>query len=90
MSLGSLIVLILIAGACGFIASQIMSAKRVNIIFLIVLGFIGAWVGQLIARTMHLPGLLSVNVGGQPFPLLWAILGSILVVGVVTSFTQHS
>ena len=90
MSIQDFIVLVIIAGLSGFIASQIMGAKRINIIMLVALGFIGALVGRFIASWLGLPAILTVNIGGQAFPLLWAVVGSIVVVGIGSSFGQHS
>jgi len=81
--------MLVIAGACGFIASQLMGAKRMNIIVLIILGFVGAAVGNWAANSFGLPPLLTVQAGGQSFPLVWTIIGSMLVVSIVTLFGQH-
>jgi len=48
-----------------------------------VVGFIGALVGTWLARAIGLPELLMVNVGGQPFPIVWAIVGSALLAAIV-------
>lgn len=81
--------LLLIAGVCGFIASQLMGAKRMNIIFMIVLGFVGAIVGRWLAGFLHLPIMFEVHVGAHSFPLLWALIGSIVTVGIASFFMQH-
>ena len=84
-----LLLLLLIAGVCGFAASQLMGAKRLNVVFMIVLGFVGAWVGQWIAGYFSLPLILPLDLGGRVFPLVWAVIGSMVVVGVVSAVQQH-
>lgn len=90
MTLFGMLTLLIIAGLSGFIASQLMGAKRMNIALMVILGFVGAWVGQHLAGLLKLPPLLVINTGGQTFPLAWAIIGSILVVGIAASINQHN
>jgi len=90
MTVYGMITLVLIAGLSGFIASQLMGAKRMNIALMVVLGFVGAWVGQHLAGFFNLPPLLVISTGGQTFPLAWAIIGSTLVVGIAASVSQHN
>ncbi len=84
------VILILIAGGCGFLASQLLGAKRLNIIVLIVLGFVGAFVGRWIAEFFGLPPLATVYLAGKAFPILWAFIGSLVVIGLASAFGQHS
>jgi uncharacterized membrane protein YeaQ/YmgE (transglycosylase-associated protein family) len=92
MAMGALwdfIVLLIVAGICGFLASQIMGAKRLNLVVLIVLGFVGAFVGRWLAGMFHLPLLWEVSIGGHPFPVIWALIGSMLTVGIASFIMQH-
>ena len=83
------LLLLLIAGVCGFAASPLMGAQRQKLIFMIVLGFVGAFVGQWIAGYFGLPMILPLELGGRAFPLVWAVIGSVVVVGVVSAVQQH-
>ena len=83
------IVLLVIAGICGFLASQLMGARRMNLVMMIVVGFAGAILGRFIAQFLHLPMLFQVHIGGHAFPLIWAIIGSIITVGIASSIQQH-
>lgn len=47
-------------------------------------GFVGALIGIWLANATGLPELFSVSVGGMRFPLAWALLGSILLLAVVS------
>ena len=89
MGILELLLLLVIAGACGFLASQLMGAKRLNIIVLVILGFAGAFVGKWIAGFLHLPLLWSPMIGGHSFPVVWAIVGSLVVVGIFSAIQQH-
>ena len=44
-----------------------------------VVGFVGALVGVWLARSLGLPELLTVHVGGTAFPVVWSIIGSALL-----------
>jgi uncharacterized membrane protein YeaQ/YmgE (transglycosylase-associated protein family) len=46
----------------------------------IVVGFVGAVVGLLVADALDLPEILRVNVDGHSFPIVWSILGGALFV----------
>lgn len=83
------IVLLVVAGVCGFLASQIMGAKRLNIVVLIIVGFVGAIVGKWIAGLFGFPMIWQVYIGGHSFPIIWALIGAMLTVGIATYVTQH-
>ncbi|HES58669.1 MAG TPA: GlsB/YeaQ/YmgE family stress response membrane protein [Firmicutes bacterium] len=83
------LVYLLIAGVCGFIAAQMTGARRLNIIALILLGLVGAYVGGWIAGFLHLPPIFTVAIAGKTFPVLWAIAGAALVVTVYGMISQH-
>jgi uncharacterized membrane protein YeaQ/YmgE (transglycosylase-associated protein family) len=82
-------VLLLIAGVCGFLASQLMGAKRMNIVMMVILGFVGAFVGRWLAVSFHLPMMYELQIGAHSFPLVWALIGSIATVGIASFFMQH-
>jgi uncharacterized membrane protein YeaQ/YmgE (transglycosylase-associated protein family) len=45
----------------------------------ILIGFIGAFVGSWLAGQLGLPEFFTVMVDGEPFPVVWAIIGSALL-----------
>ena len=79
----SLLVFLLIAAICGAIGNSIVGGGRSGCLVSTVLGLIGALLGSWIARRLHLPEPLVVQVGGHPFPILWSIIGSALFVGLL-------
>ncbi len=89
MSLVSLLILLLIAGVCGALGQAIAGFSRGGILVSIALGFIGALLGTWLAGLMGLPELLPLEVGGQAFPILWAIIGSALFVAVISLFHRR-
>jgi uncharacterized membrane protein YeaQ/YmgE (transglycosylase-associated protein family) len=83
MTLVELLILLVIAGVCGSIGQAISGFTRGGCLVSIALGFIGALVGVWLARATGLPEFFVIQVGGQPFPIIWSIIGATLVVLVV-------
>ena len=93
MSITSLIILLIIAGICGAIGKSISGYSLGGCIVSIVVGFIGAIIGQWISNKFHLPEFFVVNVGGKDFPIVWAIIGSTIfsiIVGLLTRNKKNS
>jgi len=82
-SLLSLVIYLIIAALAGGIGRAIAGGTHGGCIVSTVIGFIGALLGSWIARRMHLPEPLLINVSGAPFPFLWSVVGAALFVGVV-------
>ena len=89
MSFVHVLLLLLIAGVCGFVATKMMGAKRINIVLMVILGFIGAALGQWLAGAFNFPLLLPLEIGARTFPLIWALIGSIAIIGIVSAIQQH-
>jgi uncharacterized membrane protein YeaQ/YmgE (transglycosylase-associated protein family) len=53
-----------------------------------VLGFLGAFVGTWLARLLHLPSLFVVTIGGHPFPIVWSIVGGMVLVAIAHVVTR--
>ena len=83
MSLPSLLVLLVIDAVCGALGKAIAGSARGGLLVSIVLGFIGALLGPWVARALKLSEPLMVNIGGQPFPVLWSIIGAALFVALL-------
>jgi uncharacterized membrane protein YeaQ/YmgE (transglycosylase-associated protein family) len=89
MTLLEFLILLVIAAIAGALGQALAGYSLGGLVITIVVGFIGAWLGTWIARTMGLPELLVINVGGNPFPVVWAILGSALLAAVVAMLTRR-
>ena len=70
------IILLLIAAVCGSLGQALAGYSLGGCLISIVVGFVGAWLGLWIARQVGLPEVLVVNVQGEPFPIVWAVIGS--------------
>jgi uncharacterized membrane protein YeaQ/YmgE (transglycosylase-associated protein family) len=83
MSLLQLLLLLLIAAICGGLGQALVGYSVGGCLISIVVGLIGAWIGLWAAGALGLPELWTVNVGGQPFPIIWSILGSAIFAAVL-------
>jgi uncharacterized membrane protein YeaQ/YmgE (transglycosylase-associated protein family) len=86
MSILNLLVLLVIAGICGALAEMVVGFSPGGFIVSIVVGVIGAYIGTVIATSLNLPQFFAITVGGQTIEIIWAILGSILLLLVISLF----
>ncbi|OGO28009.1 MAG: hypothetical protein A2Z16_06545 [Chloroflexi bacterium RBG_16_54_18] len=88
MSLTSLIVLAVIAAVAGMVGQAIAGYSRGGCLIAMVVGFIGAYIGMWIANQFGLPEPLPISIGGQTFPILWAIIGSAIFAALLGLITR--
>jgi uncharacterized membrane protein YeaQ/YmgE (transglycosylase-associated protein family) len=80
-----LLTLLVIAGICGAIAQWIVAFSPGSLLVSIIVGVIGAYLGTALANLAHIPNLpfTALIIGTLPFNLLWALLGSIVLLYVL-------
>jgi uncharacterized membrane protein YeaQ/YmgE (transglycosylase-associated protein family) len=83
LTVPALIVLIVIAFICGAIGKALGGGAGGGLITSIALGFIGALLGPWVAHQLHLAEPLVLHVSGQPFPIVWSIIGAALFVALL-------
>jgi uncharacterized membrane protein YeaQ/YmgE (transglycosylase-associated protein family) len=85
------IVLLIIAGICGALGQLITGYSVGGFLGSIALGFVGALIGMLLARSLALPEPLPIQVGeqGMVFPVVWSILGSALFVLIISLIARR-
>lgn len=84
MSLLELIVLLVIAGIAGAIAEFLVGFTPGGFLISIIIGVLGAFIGTWLARQFNLPPLLTITINDQTFPIVWAIIGSLVLVAVLS------
>jgi uncharacterized membrane protein YeaQ/YmgE (transglycosylase-associated protein family) len=82
ITLTGLLVLLLVAGVCGALGRAMAGGIRGGFVVSIAVGFVGAFLGTLMAHALRLPELLVVNVDRHPFPILWSIIGAAVFVAL--------
>ena len=83
LTLTGLLVLLVIAGICGAIGRAIGGGTGGGVLVSIAVGFVGALLGTMLAHALRLPELLVVLIEGQPFPILWSIIGASVFVALI-------
>jgi uncharacterized membrane protein YeaQ/YmgE (transglycosylase-associated protein family) len=87
MTLLDWVILIIVAAICGAVGRAITGYSG-GLITAIALGFIGALLGMLIARSVALPEPFTLVIGDRSFPILWSIVGAALFVAVIGLLTR--
>lgn len=83
MDLWGLLVLLIIAAVAGAIGQAIAGYSLGGCVVSAAVGLIGALLGGWLAGTLGLPEMFVLNIGGWPFPVIWAIIGATLFTLVV-------
>jgi len=78
------IILLAIAAVAGSLGQALAGYSLGGCVVSIIVGFIGAYIGMWLARTLDLPDIFTVNVEGETFPVVWAIIGSALFTAVAS------
>jgi uncharacterized membrane protein YeaQ/YmgE (transglycosylase-associated protein family) len=79
MTITGFLVLLAIAAVAGAVGQALAGYSVGGCIGSILIGFIGAFVGLWIARQFGLPEFFTVVVDGEPFPVVWAVIGSAIL-----------
>ncbi len=91
MTILGFLLLLLIAAICGGIGQSLAGYDLGGCVISIVVGFIGAYLGLWLAEQMDLPRLWEVNIDGKQFPVVWSVVGSMLlalIVGLIRRGTR--
>ncbi len=78
------IVLLIVAALAGSVGQALAGYSRGGCVVSMLVGFIGAYIGLWLARQLGLPEVFVLRIDGQPFPLIWAIIGSAIFAGVLS------
>ena len=79
MSLVQFLILLLVAAICGAIGQALAGYSLGGCLVSAVVGLLGAFLGVWLAQQLHLPEILTVQVGGESFPIVWSIVGSMVL-----------
>jgi uncharacterized membrane protein YeaQ/YmgE (transglycosylase-associated protein family) len=83
MTLVGFFILLVIAAVAGALGQSIAGYSLGGCLASIVIGFIGAYLGLWIARQFGLPEPLMISIQSESFPLLWSVIGSAALTGIL-------
>lgn len=89
MTLIDFLLLLLIAAICGALAQALVGISLGGCLVSAVVGFVGALIGLWLARELNLPEIFSIRIGSTTFPIVWSIIGSALLLLVISLFTRR-
>jgi uncharacterized membrane protein YeaQ/YmgE (transglycosylase-associated protein family) len=81
MELGSIIVLIIVGAIAGFLASKVLTGKGMGLIWDIVVGILGAFVGGWLA------GLAHISVTNILVQIVVAFVGAVILLVIFRAVT---
>jgi uncharacterized membrane protein YeaQ/YmgE (transglycosylase-associated protein family) len=88
MTLLEFVVYLVIAGICGAVARAIAGGTGGGFVISVLLGFLGAFVGTWLARLLHLPAFFVVAVSGHAFPIVWSVIGGMVLVALAHALVR--
>lgn len=83
MTLLGFLALLIIAAVAGSIGQAIAGYSLGGCLVSALVGFVGAWIGMWLSTQLGLPELFTISIQGEPFPVVWSILGSALFTAVL-------
>lgn len=87
MDIIGFLVLLLVAAIAGSVGQALSGYSLGGCLVSSFVGLIGALIGGWLGGALGLPEILVVNIGGWPFPVLYAVIGATifsLVLGVLS------
>ncbi len=88
MTVVDLLLLLPIGAICGAIAEMIVGFSPGGFLASVAIGFLGALIGTWLAGQLRLPSVLAVTIGGYTIEILWAILGAIVLLLIISLFRR--
>lgn len=82
-TLVEIVVWLVVAAICGAVGSAIVGYSPGGLLASIGVGLVGAFIGSWIANSFDLPALLTFTFNEVQIELIWSILGSVLLVGLL-------
>ncbi|HEY3967649.1 MAG TPA: GlsB/YeaQ/YmgE family stress response membrane protein [Planctomycetaceae bacterium] len=83
MTLTSFLILLVIAGVCGSLGQALAGYSHGGCLGSVVLGMIGALLGNWLANFLGFGEILAIRVGSQSFPIVWSVIGAALFVSLL-------
>ncbi len=80
MSLGEFVVLFIVSAIIGAIGESLAGYSLGGCAVSAVVGFVGALIGHWLQGILKMGNLLPVHVGGRTVDVVWAVIGSALLV----------
>ena len=87
MTLLELGIYLAVGAICAGVAESLLQVHA-GCLGSIVIGWLGAFVGTWVAHKLNLPELFVLRIGDAAVPVVWTIVGSFLLLAVVSLFRR--
>jgi uncharacterized membrane protein YeaQ/YmgE (transglycosylase-associated protein family) len=88
MTILGFLLLLLIGAICGAIAEVFVGYSPGGLLASIGVGFLGALLGGWLATAVGLPEILSVQVETVTIPIVWSIVGAVILLAVLAALRR--
>ena len=78
-----------VAVACAMLGLTTSKYSRGGCIVYMAFGFIGAFLGTWVSRALRFADVPDLTIGVSHFPIIWSMVGSVLLVATVGLFVRH-
>jgi len=78
-----------VAVVCAMLGLSTSRYSRGGCIVYMAFGFIGAFLGTWVSRSLGFANVPDLTIGVSKFPVIWSLVGSVLLVAAVGLFVRH-
>jgi uncharacterized membrane protein YeaQ/YmgE (transglycosylase-associated protein family) len=83
MEMLDLLLVMAVAVPCGTIARLTSAYSKKGWFLHVGMAFMGGFVGVWFSRSVEVPTVYMLKVGAHEFPVIWALIGSVLMVAAI-------
>jgi uncharacterized membrane protein YeaQ/YmgE (transglycosylase-associated protein family) len=88
MTLAGFLVLLVVAAVAGALGQALAGYSLGGCLVSIIVGWVGAYIGMWLAGVLGLPEFFVINIQGEAFPLVWAIIGAAVLSAIIGLLTR--
>lgn len=88
MTLVGFLVLLVVAAVAGALGQALAGYSLGGCLVSIIVGWVGAYIGIWLAGELGLPEFLVINIQGETFPLVWAVIGAAILSAIIGLLTR--
>jgi uncharacterized membrane protein YeaQ/YmgE (transglycosylase-associated protein family) len=78
-----------VAVACAMLGLSTSKYSRGGCIVYMAFGFIGAFLGTWVSRSLGFDKVPDMTIGASNFPVIWSLVGSVLLVAAIGLFVRQ-
>jgi uncharacterized membrane protein YeaQ/YmgE (transglycosylase-associated protein family) len=78
-----------VAVACAMLGLSTSKYSRGGCIVYMAFGFIGAFLGTWVSRSLRFDKVPDLTIGASNFPVIWSLVGSVLLVAAIGLFVRQ-